>query len=113
MKKGQEYTGVVEMIKFPNKGVVRVDEPDQPVCKGVQEIPHFPAAQPAIHRKGGVREVRRVQDVQVKVDVYGARLCLPCYSAREIPVRTDLLNGMRGHAGFADKCPLRVVKSSA
>ena len=37
MKKGQEYTGVVEMIKFPNKGVVRVDEPDQPVCivKGV------------------------------------------------------------------------------
>ena len=37
MKKGQEYTGTVEKIKFPNKGVVRVDEPDEPVCivKGV------------------------------------------------------------------------------
>lgn len=32
MKKGQEYTGVAEVIKFPNKGVVRVDEPDEPVC---------------------------------------------------------------------------------
>ena len=37
MKNGQEYTGTVEKIKFPNKGVVRVDEPDEPVCivKGV------------------------------------------------------------------------------
>ncbi|MCR5735796.1 MAG: 23S rRNA (uracil(1939)-C(5))-methyltransferase RlmD [Lachnospiraceae bacterium] len=30
MKKGQEYTGIVEKVKFPNKGIVRITEENDP-----------------------------------------------------------------------------------
>ena len=32
MKKGQVYTGQVEEVKFPNKGVVRVDDTEGETC---------------------------------------------------------------------------------
>ena len=31
MKKGEVYTGTVERVDFPNKGIVRVDGQEKPV----------------------------------------------------------------------------------
>ncbi|MCR5831624.1 MAG: 23S rRNA (uracil(1939)-C(5))-methyltransferase RlmD [Lachnospiraceae bacterium] len=39
MKKGQEYTGCVESIRFPNKAIVRVDEEDGERCTVKNAIP--------------------------------------------------------------------------
>ena len=102
-----------ERVLRPGRRVFIDAQPDQSVREGVQDVPHFPAAQSAAYRKGRVREIGWVQDVQVKVDVNWARLVLPGCSAQEFPVRTDLLDGMRSHAGFAYKRPLPIVKIPA